>query len=54
MGKKYEAYVKAAAAETMSKSRLATEDTDQNRRDAEQAELAANDTWNQLKEDPTG
>ena len=52
MGKKYDAYEKAREAEVQSKARFLLEPTDQNRRDAEQAERAANDTFNQMLDDP--
>jgi len=54
MGKKYEAYEKAREAEVQSKARFLLEPTDQNRRDAQQAELAANDTFDQMLQDPEG
>jgi len=54
MGKKYDAYEKAVQAENASKARWILEPTDQNRRDAEQAERAANDTFQQMLEDPEG
>lgn len=54
MGKKADAYDKAREAEYQSKSRWLLDPTDQNRRDAQQAELAANDTFNQMLDDPEG
>lgn len=54
MGKKYDAYEKAVGAEMASKARWILEPTDQNQRDAEQAERAANDTFNEMLQDPEG
>lgn len=54
MGKKYEAYEKAREAEVQSKARWQLDPTDQNRRDAQQAELAAEDTFLQMLDDPEG
>lgn len=52
MGKKYDAYEKARNAEIASKARHLLDPTDQNRRDAEQAERAAQDTFDQFLKDP--
>lgn len=54
MGKKYDAYKKAVKAEDASKARWILEPTDQNRRDAEQAEMISNATLEEFKDDPTG
>lgn len=54
MGKKYDAYEKAREAEVQTKARFLLEPTDQNRRDAEQAERAANDTFDEMLNDPEG
>lgn len=61
MGKKYEAYQKAAQAEGMAKNRLS--DTEggsskgaiqEAKTNAVQAERNSNDTWNQFISDPEG
>lgn len=52
MGKNYDAYEKAVEAEMQSKARWQLDPTDQNQRDAEQAERAAVDTFNRMLEDP--
>lgn len=54
MGNKYEAYRRARDAEVQSKARYLLEPTDQNKRDAQQAELAAQDTFDQIINDPEG
>lgn len=54
MGKKYDAYEKAAEAETQAKARWILEPTPQNEADAKQAEIIANTTFNEMLEDPNG
>lgn len=54
MGKKNDAYNQARQAEYESKSRWLLDPTDQNRRDAEQAELIANVTFQEMLDDPEG
>lgn len=61
MGKKYEAYQKAAQAEGMAKHRLSDAEggstkgvIQQAKTDAVQAERNSNDTWNQFIADPEG
>lgn len=54
MGKKYEAYEKAAQAENTSKWEAVIDPTPENLTNARQAELGANLTWNEFIEDPEG
>jgi len=54
MGKKYDAYQKAAQAEAASAARWNNDPTDQNERDTQQAEAIANATWVEFTEDPKG
>lgn len=54
MGKKYDAYVTAAKAEGMAKARYDQNPTEQNERDARQAEEISNVVWNEFTEDPEG
>lgn len=61
VGKKYEAYQKAAQAEGMAKNRLSDAEGGSARgviqhakTDAKQAEAASNDAWQQFIEDPEG
>lgn len=54
MGKKYDAYEKAAQAETDAKARWILEPTPENETNARQAEIIANTTFNEMLEDPQG
>lgn len=54
MGNKYEAYRMAREAEVQSKARYLLDPTDQNERDAQQAEMAAQDTFDRVINDPEG
>jgi len=54
MGKKSEAYNKAREAEVQSKTRWLLDPTDQNRRDAQQAEEIANVVFQEMLDDPKG